>query len=79
MSAGPVFTYLWADDNDSVAPLKVSGNNNELHARTPPRQMQAQEYIDKLLGWVDGKISDAELFPPDEKSYPAEFEDQCKV
>jgi MOB kinase activator 1 len=47
MSAGTKYEYLWADGVTVVKPVKVS----------------APEYVDLLLAWIEGQISDEALFP----------------
>jgi MOB kinase activator 1 len=58
MSAGPKFTYLWADGTTIKQPVRVPAN----------------EYVRLLMDWVDEKISDERVFPYEEGAlYPADF------
>eukprot|EP00033_Pygsuia_biforma_P001474 GCRY01001663.1.p1 GENE.GCRY01001663.1~~GCRY01001663.1.p1 ORF type:complete len:167 (+),score=26.15 GCRY01001663.1:351-851(+) len=47
MSAGPKFTYHWADGNTVKKPIKVS----------------APEYVDYLMTWVQSQTDDETVFP----------------
>ncbi|KAF4138982.1 Mob1/phocein family [Phytophthora infestans] len=47
MSAGPCYTYLWADGVQQVTPISLP----------------AAEYVARLLEWVDGQLDDPKLFP----------------
>lgn len=47
MSAGPCYTYLWADGVQQVEPLTLS----------------APEYVDRLVKWVESQLDDSALFP----------------
>ncbi|KAG6590885.1 Kinase A-anchor protein [Phytophthora cinnamomi] len=47
MSAGPCYTYLWADGVQQVTPISLP----------------ACEYVARLLGWVEGQLDDPQLFP----------------
>jgi len=63
MSAGPKYTYLWADGVKIKKPIKVP----------------ACEYIELLLEWVDGQLSDERKFPvTGETPFPPDFMPMCK-
>lgn len=47
MSAGPCYTYLWADGVQQVTPISLP----------------ASEYVARLLGWVEAQLDDPQLFP----------------
>ncbi|POM61723.1 Maintenance of ploidy protein mob1 [Phytophthora palmivora] len=47
MSAGPCYTYLWADGVQQVTPVSLP----------------ASEYVARLLEWVEGQLDDPQLFP----------------
>ncbi|GMF49986.1 unnamed protein product [Phytophthora fragariaefolia] len=47
MSAGPCYTYLWADGVQQVTPISLP----------------ASEYVSRLLGWVERQLDDKQLFP----------------
>ncbi|KAG2774403.1 hypothetical protein PC129_g2051 [Phytophthora cactorum] len=47
MSAGPCYTYLWADGVQQVTPVSLP----------------ASEYVARLLEWVEGQLDDSKLFP----------------
>ncbi|GMF24915.1 unnamed protein product [Phytophthora lilii] len=47
MSAGPCYTYLWADGVHQVTPISLP----------------ASEYVARLLEWVEGQLDDPQLFP----------------
>ncbi|KAL3668580.1 hypothetical protein V7S43_006662 [Phytophthora oleae] len=47
MSAGPCYTYLWADGVQQVTPVSLP----------------ASEYVARLLEWVEGQLDDRQLFP----------------
>ncbi|ETN24770.1 hypothetical protein PPTG_00976 [Phytophthora nicotianae INRA-310] len=47
MSAGPCYTYLWADGVQQVTPVSLP----------------AAEYVARLLEWVEGQLDDPKLFP----------------
>lgn len=47
MSAGPCYTYLWADGVQQVTPVTLP----------------APEYVDRLLKWVESQLDDPQLFP----------------
>lgn len=49
MSAGPCYTYLWADGKQQVAPLALA----------------APAYVDRLLNWVQDQLDDPSVFPLD--------------
>ena len=64
MSAGPKYTYLWADGVTIQVPIKVP----------------APDYIGYLMEWVDGQISNPKLMPSDpEAAFPADFRNQAKT
>jgi len=64
MSAGPKYTYLWADGQ---------------HIKTPIR-VPAPEYIEYLMEWVDNQLANEDIFPVTvEQSFPADFMQQVKV
>ncbi|KAE9351670.1 hypothetical protein PF008_g5817 [Phytophthora fragariae] len=46
MSAGPCYTYLWADGVQQVTPISLP----------------ACEYVARLLGWVEKQLDDPQLF-----------------
>lgn len=52
MSAGPCYTYLWADGVQQVTPVSLP----------------AAEYVDRLLKWVEDQLADSTLFPVDDAS-----------
>ncbi|KAL4136478.1 hypothetical protein KRP22_000011 [Phytophthora ramorum] len=47
MSAGPCYTYLWADGVQQVTPISLP----------------ASDYVARLLEWVEGQLDDRQLFP----------------
>ncbi|KAG7380175.1 hypothetical protein PHYPSEUDO_007655 [Phytophthora pseudosyringae] len=47
MSAGPCYTYLWADGVQQVTPVSLP----------------ASEYVARLLEWVEAQLDDPQLFP----------------
>ncbi|KAG7394867.1 hypothetical protein PHYBOEH_004520 [Phytophthora boehmeriae] len=47
MSAGPCYTYLWADGVQQVTPISLP----------------ASEYVSRLLEWVEQQLDDSQLFP----------------
>jgi MOB kinase activator 1 len=47
MSAGPCYTYLWADGVQQVAPVSLP----------------ASEYVARLMQWVERQLDDPQLFP----------------
>ncbi|KAF4317600.1 hypothetical protein BBO99_00006537 [Phytophthora kernoviae] len=47
MSAGPCYTYLWADGVQQVTPVSLP----------------ASEYVSRLLEWVEQQLDDSQLFP----------------
>lgn len=49
MTAGPCYTYLWADGKQQVAPIALP----------------APEYVSCLLNWVQEQLDDPQVFPPD--------------
>lgn len=49
MTAGPCYTYLWADGKQQVAPIALP----------------APEYVSCLLNWVQEQLDDPQMFPPD--------------
>ncbi|DAZ97672.1 TPA: hypothetical protein N0F65_009673 [Lagenidium giganteum] len=70
MTAGPCYTYLWADGVQQVTPISLP----------------APEYIARLMQWVEDQLNDATLFPPDGKydatsgnASPEEFLDMAKI
>lgn len=63
MSAGPKYTYLWADGVNITTPIKVP----------------APDYIGYLLEWVDGQISNPELMPVNNDKFPPDFKDTAKT
>jgi len=48
MSAGPCYTYLWADGVHQVTPVALP----------------APEYVDRLLKWVESQLDNPQVFPP---------------
>jgi len=58
MTAGPGFKYAWQDNNKYKKPT----------------MLPAQEYIQNVILWVEGQISDESVFPSDPSvSFPKEF------
>lgn len=51
MTAGPCYTYLWADGVQQVTPISLP----------------ASEYVDRLLKWVEDQLNNDKLFPADGK------------
>lgn len=49
MTAGPCYTYLWADGKQQVTPVGLP----------------APEYVDRLLNWVQDQLNDPQVFPLD--------------
>ncbi|TYZ60625.1 hypothetical protein PybrP1_004882 [[Pythium] brassicae (nom. inval.)] len=49
MTAGPCYTYLWADGAQQVTPIGLP----------------APEYVDRLLHWVQEQLDNAQVFPLD--------------
>lgn len=49
MTAGPCYTYLWADGKQQVTPVSLP----------------APEYVSCLLNWVQDQLDDPQVFPPD--------------
>ncbi|KAG1688996.1 hypothetical protein DVH05_002879 [Phytophthora capsici] len=47
MSAGPCYTYLWADGVQQVTPVSLP----------------ASEYVARLLEWVENQLDDPQIFP----------------
>ncbi|RLN88829.1 hypothetical protein BBJ28_00002890 [Nothophytophthora sp. Chile5] len=54
MSAGPCYTYLWADGVQQLTPVSLP----------------AAEYVARLLEWVAGQLDDPQLFPEAQSSAP---------
>jgi len=63
MSAGPKYTYLWADGVNITTPIKVP----------------APDYIGYLLEWVDGQISNPQLMPTNNENFPPDFQATAKT
>jgi MOB kinase activator 1 len=62
-SAGAKYEYLWADGTTVTKPIKVS----------------APEYVDLLLGWVEGQLADESIFPQStDHPFPKNFKTVLK-
>lgn len=63
MSAGNKFEYLWADSVTYTKPTRVS----------------APEYVDLLMAWIEGQITDEALFPTStDRPFPKNFKAVAK-
>nr|CCA14045.1 conserved hypothetical protein [Albugo laibachii Nc14] len=71
MSAGPCYTYLWAEPRDNSGGVRG------------PTSLPASEYVSRLLAWVRYEVSNAAVFPEngrfDEIAQNKSFMDLCRT
>ena len=64
MSAGPAYKYLWR-------------SGNKKHSK--PQELSAPAYINALMDWVEGQLSDDAVFPSQiDVPFPKNFQSICK-